>query len=267
MTQSRPKAPPPDVLKHNREAWNRYVEGGIRWSVPVTPEAIAAARRGEFELFLTPTRPVPLAWFPPLPGCRTLCLASGGGQQGPLLAAAGARVTVFDNSPRQLEQDRKVAERDGLPLELAQGDMADLGRFEDGCFDLVVHPVSNTFTPDVRKVWREACRVLRPGGVLLSGFTNPAAYLFDETEAAAGRFVVVHPLPYSDVEALDTEHQKKRMAQGEALEFSHTLGDQLGGQTEAGFVLTALFEDTDPSEPLSKYFPLYMATRAQRPER
>jgi len=30
------------------------------------------------------------------------CLASGGGQQGPVLAAAGAHVTVFDNSPRQL---------------------------------------------------------------------------------------------------------------------------------------------------------------------
>ena len=40
---------------------------------------------------------MPADWFGDLAGAPVLCLASGGGQQGPLLAAAGARVTVFDN--------------------------------------------------------------------------------------------------------------------------------------------------------------------------
>jgi hypothetical protein len=53
---------------------------------------------------------------------------SGGGQQGPLLAAAGAVVTVFDNSPQQLGQDRFVAERDGLAIETVEKEMADLVR-------------------------------------------------------------------------------------------------------------------------------------------
>jgi 2-polyprenyl-3-methyl-5-hydroxy-6-metoxy-1,4-benzoquinol methylase len=69
-----------------------------------------------------------------------LCLASGGGQQGPILAAAGARVTVFDNSPQQLAQDRFVARREGLTLETVEGDMRDLSVFADVSFDLIVHP-------------------------------------------------------------------------------------------------------------------------------
>ncbi|MGH7139992.1 MAG: SAM-dependent methyltransferase, partial [Pirellulales bacterium] len=110
-----------DPRSHNRAAWNKKVEKHDRWTVPVSNEAVDRAQVGQFSLFLTPTKPVPLAWFPALQGTSTLCLASGGGQQGPLLAAAGAVVTVFDNSPRQLEQDRFVAHRDGLVIETIEG--------------------------------------------------------------------------------------------------------------------------------------------------
>jgi len=113
-----------DILAHNRAAWDQKVEQQDRWTRPVPEEVIERARRGEFELLLTPTKPVPMSWFPELKGIRRLCLASGGGQQGPLLAAAGAVVTVFDNSPKQLNQDRLVAEREGLAIETVEGDMA-----------------------------------------------------------------------------------------------------------------------------------------------
>ena len=107
-----------DTRAYNREAWNREVEGGEnRWSQPVDAETIAKAKQGEFSILLTENIPVPQKWFPPLKGADVLCLASGGGQQGPVLAAAGANVTVFDNSPRQLEQDQLVAEREALQLE------------------------------------------------------------------------------------------------------------------------------------------------------
>jgi len=168
-----------DVRDYNRRAWNRQVEKGNRWTVPVSPEVTAAARRGEWQIFLTPTKPVPRAWFPALPGRDVLCLASGGGQQGPILAAAGARVTVYDNSPRQLDQDRMVAERDGLEIEIVEGDMRDLSAFPAASFDLIVHPVSNTFVPDVRPVWREAHRVLRPGGdLVIAEFAAPTNRAF-----------------------------------------------------------------------------------------
>src|SRR5688572_26294267 len=167
---------PMDIRAYNRHAWNRNVEKGDPWTVPVSPEIIAAARKGEWFILLTPTKPVPRSWFPPLPGCEVLCLASGGGQQVPILAAAGAQVTVLDNSPKQLAQDRFVAERESLELTTVEGDMRDLSMFRDGSFDLIVHPCSNMFVPEVRTVWREAFRVLRPGGVMLAGFFNSAFF-------------------------------------------------------------------------------------------
>jgi hypothetical protein len=108
-----------DVRSYNREAWNRQVAGGQnQWTKPVGPEVTAAAAKGDWQIVLTPQKPVPRTWFgPAFPNLDILCLASGGGQQGPVLAAAGARVTVFDNSPAQLAQDRMVADRDGLTLD------------------------------------------------------------------------------------------------------------------------------------------------------
>src|SRR5689334_5943264 len=116
-----------NLREENKKAWDKLVEKKDRWTQPVSPEVIAKARKGELKLLLTPATHVPRTWYPKdLKGCKTLCLASGGGQQGPTLAAAGADVTVFDNSPKQLEQDRFVAEREGLQLKTVEGDMRDL---------------------------------------------------------------------------------------------------------------------------------------------
>ena len=64
-----------------------------------------------------------------------------------MLAAAGANVTIYDNSPRQLERDRTVAQREGLVIDTVEGDIRDLHSFPDNSFDLVFHPVSNVFCP------------------------------------------------------------------------------------------------------------------------
>lgn len=256
-----------DVRDYNRRVWNEQVARGNVWTRPVTPEQTAAARRGEWSLLLTETKPVPREWFPAdLRGLRVLCLASGGGQQGPILAAVGAHVTVFDNSPAQLAQDRMVAARDGLDLLTVEGDMRDLSAFDDGSFDLVFHPVSNLFVPDVRPVWREAFRVLSSGGSLLAGFMNPVFYIFDlDLAEQQGRLEVRNALPYSDVESLSEEQKQRRLASAEALEFSHTLSDQIGGQLDAGFLLAGLYEDSHQDYVLSRYTQTYIATRALKP--
>ena len=194
--------------------------------------------------------------------------ASGGGQQGPIFAAAGANVTVYDNSPRQLAQDRLVAEREGLNLRTVEGDMADLAAFSDGSFDLVFHPVSNVFAVAVRPVWREAHRVLRLGGVLLAGFMNPDVYIFDRDAIdRRGVLKVSYRLPYTDAENLTPAQLRRQMADGWPLEHSHSLEDQIDGQCDAGFVITALYEDRFPPEMHdlpSQYMPAFIATRAVR---
>ncbi len=256
-----------DIRRLNRAAWNAQVDANNRWTVPVQSFVIDAARRGEWEIVLTPLLPVPRSWFGRIENSDVLCLASGGGQQGPVLAAAGARVTVFDNSPRQLEQDRMVALRDGLEIECVEGDMADLGTFGDAAFDLIVHPVSNAFVPDLWPVWNECHRVLRSGGNLLAGFVNPVRYLFnDEIEETKEPLQVVNSIPYSDLESLSRQQKKRFASAGEPFEFGHSLDDQIGGQLAAGFVITGMYEDRNVPEedPLSKFIASFMATRARK---
>lgn len=252
-----------DVRAYNRDAWNREVDGGHnRWTQPVSHEVIEKARRGEFGILLTENIPTPPRWFPPLKDAEVLCLASGGGQQGPVLAAAGARVTVFDNSPGQLKQDQLVAEREALSLRTVEGDAADLSMFADESFDLIFNPVSTVFMPDVRAVWRECFRVLRPGGVLLTGMMNPVHYIFDLYKMDEGQLEVAHAIPYSDLTSLSKEALEEYLAKGLPVEFGHSLTDLLGGQCAAGFVITDLYEDVMLESPLGKYHPNFIATRA-----
>src|SRR5215207_6866487 len=211
-----------DIRGYNQEAWDRQVESGNQWTVPVSPDVIEAARRGEWIVLLTDQKPVPKAWFPKMQGADVLCLASGGGQQAPIFAAAGASVTVIDNSPKQLEQDRFVAERESLDLKTVQGDMRDLSAFADESFDLVFHPVSNLFVPEVRPVWKEAFRVLREGGSLLAGFLNPVVYVFDrELLDRTGELRVEYVLPYADATSRSEEEVRRQLERGEPFEFSH----------------------------------------------
>src|SRR5215213_7656528 len=114
-----------DVRGYNREAWDRHVESGTEWTLPVGPDVIEAARRGEWEVLLTETKPVSEARFPELAGAEVLCLSSGGGQQAPIFAADELNHTVLDHSPEQLAQERVVAERESLDRAGIQGDMRD----------------------------------------------------------------------------------------------------------------------------------------------
>ncbi len=134
-----------NIRDYNRDAWDKQVDKGNVWTQPVSPGIIANARRGEWSVLLTEQKGVPREWFNnassltpfgtgsltyddsrseshSIQGYDILCLASGGGQQAPIFAAVGAHVTVLDNSPRQLAQDRFVAERESLTLTTIEGD-------------------------------------------------------------------------------------------------------------------------------------------------
>lgn len=224
-----------DIVNHNSKAWDRQVELGNRWTIPVTTEEVEAARNGKASFLLTPNKAVPADWYGDVKGKKVLCLASGGGQQGPLFAALGAEVTVFDNSNSQLDRDRSVADRDGLQIKTVQGDMKDLSCFKDEQFDLIFHPVSNCFVDAVEPVWKESFRVLKRGGTLLAGFCNPVLFIFDMESWDNGELKVMRSIPYADVEQLPREQLDRRIAEGDTLEYGHSLESQINGQLAAGF--------------------------------
>jgi len=250
-----------EYIKENGRIWDARSQNDDIWSVPVSEDVINRARKGDWSIVLTPVKPVPADWFfADLHGKKILCLASGGGQQGPVLAAAGADVTVFDNSRVQLEKDEYVAKRDKLNIRTVQGNMQDLSVFTDASFDCIVHPWSNGYIDDVLPVWRECARVLKKHGLLLAGFGNPAEYIFDAAKLENGVFEVKNKIPYADIEHMDDAGTRAIVEAGGYL-WSHTLEKQIQGQIDAGFAIVGFYEDIGGTA-LDKYMNSSMATKA-----
>lgn len=252
-----------NIVEFNKEAWNRQVRAGNEWTIPVSSEAVRKAKEGDWEVILTPLKPVPKDWFPKDRKAKVLGLASAGGQQGPLFAAAGYDVTIFDNSPDQLARDLEVASREGLSIKTVEGDMADLSCFADESFDFIFHPCSNCFVPDVNPVWREAYRVLRKGGTMISGFVNPVAFTIDTEKEKQGVVEMRFSIPYSDVKDLTEEERVRLFGADEPYTFGHSLDDLIGGQLKAGFRMTGFYEDswTPENGAVHKYLNVFIATR------
>lgn len=230
-----------DALSNLLAVWDRDALTGNRPATPVTSEQIAAARHGAWSLQLTPHKHVPRAWLPDLSGLDVLGLGAAGGRHGPILAALGANVTVLDFSRSMLEHDRMVIQRDQLAMTAVEGNIDDLSRFEPGSFDLIVNPCSSCFVLDVRRMWREAHRVLRRGGALLAGFCDPVLFAVD-----AGSTQIKHMIP----------------AAGTCVH-GHTLEDLIGGQTDAGLMIKGFYGDRGlESDLVSRCMPCFGATRA-----
>ena len=82
--------------KQNSHAWDKKVEEGSRYTQSVSRDVIEKSKAGDWKITVTTEKSVPRNWFPDsVAGLKILCLASGGGQQAPVLAAAGADVTVM----------------------------------------------------------------------------------------------------------------------------------------------------------------------------
>lgn len=240
----------------NAKAVDEWVKAGWEWGKPISHEAFEKAKRGEWNVLLTPTKPVLYEWFGELKNKKILGLASGGGQQMPVFAALGAKCTVLDYSEMQLENERMVAEREGYEIEIVRADMSKPLPFENESFDLIFHPVSNIYIKDVLPLWKESFRVLKKGGVLLSGLDNGLTYAFDNDEKE-----LCFTLPFDPLK--NEEHRKFLEKDNSGFQFSHTIEEQLGGQLKAGFRLTDIFGDTSGVGNLHEHnIETFIATRA-----
>lgn len=249
-----------DYSEINAQTIDRWIQDGWEWGVPITHQAYLDALAGNWDVVLTPTKPVPKAWFGDLKGKRVLGLASGGGQQMPIFAALGAVCTVLDYSPAQLESERMVSQREGYDIRIIRADMTKPLPFDDNAFDLIFHPVSNCYVREVRPIFRECFRVLKPGGALLGGYDMGINFLVDEKEER-----IVNSLPFDPITdpALMAQLQKN----DDGVQFSHTLEDQVGGQLAAGFQITDLYEDTNGYGRLHDMgIPTFAAIRVVKPK-
>lgn len=239
----------------NAKAIDKWCSEGWEWGVPISHGTFEKAKRGEWDVVLTPTKSVPHEWFGDLRGKDVLGLASGGGQQMPVFAALGAKCTCLDYSSAQLESERIVAEREGYDITLVRADMTRPLPFPDESFDLIFHPVSNCYVEEVRPIWRECFRILRKGGVLLAGLDNGINYVVDYPAEEK----IIRGLPFNS-------RLENSGSEEDGWQFSHSFSEQIGGQLEAGFVLTRVDEDTNGSGRLHELgIPTFWMTRAVKP--
>lgn len=243
----------------NSKTIDRWVDEGWQWGIPISHETYCEAVSGNWDILLTPVKSVPHSWFGTLSGKKVLGLASGGGQQMPVFCALGADCTVLDYSDKQLESERLVASREGYSINIVKADMTKTLPFPDSEFDLIFHPVSNCYIEEVKPVFKECFRVLKKGGILLCGFDNGINFLFDEDESK-----IVNYLPFNPLK--NPQQMKSLQDQDCGIQFSHTVEEQIGGQLEAGFILTDLYEDTNGEGFLHEHgVPSFIATRAVKP--
>ena len=253
----------PSWRDHNRAAWDDRVRRRAWYIDTATPDD-----------FRRPLKVAdPLGWLGGVAGKRILCLAAGGGRHGPLLAAAGAQVTIVDLSPQMLALDRKVAAERGLSLRLVEASMDDLSALGDATFDGVTQPVSTCYVPDVGPVFREVARVLRPGGVYVSQHKQPISLQASDGPAGARQVFVINepchregPLPAAGADCLHRERG--------TTEYLHRLEQLLGGMCRSGFVIEDVTEPRldEPGAAAGtfahrcRFTPPYLTLRARRTE-
>lgn len=221
-------------------------------------------------------------------GWKVLCLAGGGGRQSCLYAAAGARVTVVDLSPAMLELDREAARQRDFSIELIEGSMDDLSMLRGANFDLVVHPVSSCYLPDIGAIYRQVATVLRGNGLYISQHKSPvslqASMARDSTTRAPGSqgsrdhhsgcYSIDHAY-YRETPVPAPEKNTPvaaRLREPGAVEFLHRWEEMIGGLCRSGFVIEDLVEPMHAeSNPAANSFadranfvPPYVRIKARR---
>jgi len=245
-----------DYNEINSTFIDKWVSEGWEWGTPISHIIYEKAKQGEWDMLLTPTKPVPKEWYGEIKDKKILGLASGGGQQIPIFTALGAKCTVLDYSDAQLDSERMVSERENYKIDIIKADMTKTLPFQDESFDMIFHPASNCYVEDVVSIWKECYRILKKGGILLSGLNIGIGFAFNEDETE-----LKYKLPFNPL--MDKQVYEDSIENDWGIQFSHTIDEQVGGQLEAGFILQGIYQDTSGSGNLHDYsVPTFIATKS-----
>ena len=245
--------------EHNRRAWDSLVAKRQRFTRPASDEDVRRTRESVDGA----------GWLgDSIVGKRLLCLASGGGRQSAMYAAAGAIVTVVDLSPAQLALDRQVARERGLDINMIEASMDDLSALPPAGFEIVVQPVSTCYVPDILAVYREVARVTTVGGVYISQHKQPISLQADVAPSARGYELIE---PYDRQGPLPPVVGSLHREEG-TLEYLHRWAELIGGMCRAGFVIEDLQEPNHAKEAAdpgsfghrSRFVPPYVRIKARR---
>ncbi|MEC9094242.1 MAG: class I SAM-dependent methyltransferase [Planctomycetota bacterium] len=216
----------------NRTAWDRLVSQKSRF-----------AKAADDDELINPLKTVDgkLGWLSKgVQGQNLLCLAAGGGRQSALYAAAGAKVTVVDISPKMLELDREVARERKLNIKTIEASMDDLRMIADQIFDIVIQPVSTCYVPAIIPVFKEVARVLKSSGIYISQHKSPANLQSDVENKKGGyrireKYYQPNTSPLPGVSG-------SRLREDQTAEFIHRWEEIIGGMCRAGFLIEDLVE-------------------------
>lgn len=221
-----------NIFKQVEENIDNLVTKNVDWAACASKEQLQAARTGNLKLQCF-GRDIPKEWIKDVDAKKILCLAGAGGLQAPLLASAGAKVTVLDISNKMLDKDREIAKNENLQIEIIKGNMCDLSMFHDCCFDYIINPPSLMYIPNPLVVFRECYRVLSKGGSFIMTAPNPMNYVCDYIpDENGGYYKAVHKMPYYSKDYDDSDW----------IEYGHTMETYLGGLIDCGFSITGYVE-------------------------
>jgi ubiquinone/menaquinone biosynthesis C-methylase UbiE len=118
---------------------------------------------------------------------RVLDVAAGNGNASLAAARRYADVTSTDYVPELLEQGRRRAAAEGLPMETQVADAENLP-FGDGTYDVVLSTYGVMFAPNQARAAAELLRVTKPGGRIGLASWTPDG-MIGELFRIIGRFV------------------------------------------------------------------------------
>ncbi len=240
--------PNDEIARLVLESFRKAIRDGEEYTIPwldLDIEAYRRYRQGEAKVLPAPYEddPADRLLMQGVQGLDVLLLAGGGGQQSAVYSLLGARVTVFDLTPEQLDSDQAAARHYGYAVTTIQGDMRDLSGMPPDSFDRVHQPISTLYVPDLRPVYAGVARLLRPGGLYRADYTFPLLYMAEPRAWDGKGYGLYVTQPYRDGAIRETADGRVTFDEGPLIgEFHHSLSSIINGLIDAGLTVRGVWE-------------------------